>query len=237
MMPRAQHGGGLAHQGGTGQATTLVSERCPTRLRAASVVLVAITPSTCKSPSTRVHGCIDVAFGRSGAIFTNSGTRLPCLAASSCSSRNTLTSLRRVCSSCSSRRPAVLGGENIHRHIVCQCIHLAQTQHIISSSIGVRCVLVFADIDTQQTGFAFGALDIAHPYIHTVIVEAMRLITASCWGRRNMRGLGLPACGSGVTAAYFHKAKPQGQQGINMRAFLSIPAARPTGLGRSGPIP
>ena len=49
---------------------------------------------------------------RSGETLTSSGTRRPCCAASfSCASRRVPTSARSCCSSCSSRRPAVLGEE------------------------------------------------------------------------------------------------------------------------------
>ncbi|KAG0741191.1 hypothetical protein G6F24_016786 [Rhizopus arrhizus] len=83
----------------------------PATLLWSTVVLVAITPSTFSSPSTRAAASMSRSL-RSGATFTSIGTRRPCRAASaSWRSRSWLTSWRSAVASCSSRRPAVVGEE------------------------------------------------------------------------------------------------------------------------------
>ena len=50
-----------------------------------------------------------------------------------------------------------------------------------------------------------------------------------------MRGRGLPGCGSGVTVPTSTKPKPSPSNASMCAPFLSIPAARPTGLGKVRP--
>ncbi len=64
----------------------------------------------------------------------------------------------------------------------------------------------------------------------------MRLIIASCSGKRNKRGLGLPGCARGVTVPTSIKPKPSLSRPTKCSAFLSKPAAKPTGLGNFKPI-
>ena len=63
----------------------------------------------------------------------------------------------------------------------------------------------------------------------------MRLMTASSRSSRNSRGRGLPVCGFGVTVPISTKPKPSRSSASGTSAFLSKPAAMPTGLGKFRP--
>ena len=67
------------------------------------------------------------------------------------------------------------------------------------------------------------------------LLKPMRLMTASSSGRRNSRGLGFPACGFGVTVPISVKPKPSASMASGTSAFLSKPAARPSGLEKLRP--
>ena len=67
------------------------------------------------------------------------------------------------------------------------------------------------------------------------LLKPKRLITASSAVRRNRRGRGLPGCGSGVTVPTSVKPKPSESAASTASPFLSKPAARPIGLGKSRP--
>ena len=54
-------------------------------------------------------------------------------------------------------------------------------------------------------------------------------------GSRNSRGLGLPGCACTVTLPTSTKPNPSAAQAGIATAFLSKPAARPTGLGKLRP--
>ena len=64
----------------------------------------------------------------------------------------------------------------------------------------------------------------------------MRLIMASASGNLNKRGFGLPAWGLGVTVPTSTNPKPRAARPSKASAFLSRPAAKPTGFGNSSPI-
>ena len=51
-----------------------------------------------------------------------------------------------------------------------------------------------------------------------------------------MRGFGLPGCGRGVTVPASMKPKPKLPSASMWSPFLSMPAASPTGFGKSSPI-
>ena len=51
-------------------------------------------------------------------------------------------------------------------------------------------------------------------------------------GMRNNRGLGLPACGRGVTVPISTKPNPISANASMQSPFLSRPAAKPTGLSK-----
>ena len=67
------------------------------------------------------------------------------------------------------------------------------------------------------------------------LLKPMRLITASSRSSRNSRGRGLPVCGFGVTVPISTKPKPSRSSASGASAFLSKPAAMPTGLGKFSP--
>ena len=67
------------------------------------------------------------------------------------------------------------------------------------------------------------------------LLKPSRLITASSLVSRKIRGLGLPDCGSGVTVPASAKPKPSESNASGTSAFLSYPAAKPSGLGKSIP--
>ena len=67
------------------------------------------------------------------------------------------------------------------------------------------------------------------------LLKPSRLITASSASSRNRRGRGLPGCGSGVTVPTSTKPKPSRSSASGTSAFLSKPAAMPTGLGNVRP--
>src|SRR5208283_3774036 len=60
-------------------------------------------------------------------------------------------------------------------------------------------------------------------------------MTARSSSRRNTRGRGLPGCGSGVSVPTSTKPKPSPGVASKTSAFLSKPAARPTGLSKESP--
>ena len=67
------------------------------------------------------------------------------------------------------------------------------------------------------------------------LLKPKRLIIA-CWsGRRKQRGWGLPGWGRGVTVPTSTEPKPSASRPSMASAFLSKPAAMPTGLGKSSP--
>src|SRR5258706_13732801 len=68
------------------------------------------------------------------------------------------------------------------------------------------------------------------------LLKPRRLMIASCSITRNMRGLGLPGCGRGVTVPTSRKPKPSAARASRYSPFLSRPAASPTGLGKSIPM-
>ena len=70
---------------------------------------------------------------------------------------------------------------------------------------------------------------------HPSLLNPKRLISACWWGYRKRRGLGLPGCGRAVTVPISANPNPSASQAGRARAFLSIPAARPTGLGKVMP--
>ena len=65
------------------------------------------------------------------------------------------------------------------------------------------------------------------------LLKPKRLIAALSSVSRKSRGLGLPGCGSGVAAPTSIKPKPDAKRPLTACAFLSKPAASPTGLGNS----
>ena len=67
------------------------------------------------------------------------------------------------------------------------------------------------------------------------LLNPKRLITARSSLSRNRRGRGLPGCGRGVTAPTSMNPNPARASGASASAFLSNPAANPTGLGRRSP--
>ena len=67
------------------------------------------------------------------------------------------------------------------------------------------------------------------------LLKPNRLIAARSGASRNRRGRGLPGCGRGVTAPTSQKPKPVRRVASGALAFLSKPAATPTGLGRARP--
>jgi hypothetical protein len=67
------------------------------------------------------------------------------------------------------------------------------------------------------------------------LLKPKRLIAARSAASRNSRGRGLPGCGRGVAAPTSMKPKPLRDSGRRAVAFLSNPAASPTGFGRSSP--
>ncbi len=67
------------------------------------------------------------------------------------------------------------------------------------------------------------------------LLKPKRLIAARSSVSRNRRGRGLPGCGRGVAAPTSRKPKPARISGASATAFLSKPAARPTGLGSASP--
>ena len=67
------------------------------------------------------------------------------------------------------------------------------------------------------------------------LLNPKRLISAACSGSRKARGLSLPGWGRGVTVPTSTAPKPSAKSPTMASAFLSSPAATPTGLGKSSP--
>jgi len=67
------------------------------------------------------------------------------------------------------------------------------------------------------------------------LLKPIRFRMAPSSGMRNNRGLGLPFCGRGVTVPISAKPKPSSGRASTIVAFLSNPAASPTGLGNRIP--
>jgi hypothetical protein len=67
------------------------------------------------------------------------------------------------------------------------------------------------------------------------LLNPSRLIKAWALGKRNMRGLGLPDCATGVTVPTSTNPKPMCCHASMQRAFLSKPAAKPIRLGNVSP--
>ncbi|MNY43827.1 hypothetical protein D3C86_1788100 [compost metagenome] len=63
-----------------------------------------------------------------------------------------------------------------------------------------------------------------------LLLKPIRLIKASSFGKRNMRGLSFPGCGIGVTVPTSIKPKPRLLNASTYSPFLSKPAAKPTGF-------
>jgi len=95
------------------------------------------------------------------------------------------------------------------------------------SSIGDLALLAFL----RKRAFCTLARKASSPSL----LKPSRLISASRWGSRNMRGLGLPGWAFGVTVPTSTKPKPMAEKASMQRAFLSSPAARPTRLGKVRP--
>ena len=68
------------------------------------------------------------------------------------------------------------------------------------------------------------------------LLKPIRFTTARSAGSRNSRGRGLPGCGSPVTVPTSTNAKPSAASASMPSAFLSKPAASPSGPGKSSPI-
>jgi len=64
------------------------------------------------------------------------------------------------------------------------------------------------------------------------LLNPIRLMSARCLPSRNMRGLGFPSCGCNVMPPISDQPKPRCPHWSKHSAFLSIPAARPTGLSK-----
>ena len=63
------------------------------------------------------------------------------------------------------------------------------------------------------------------------LLKPILLITALSSNNLNNRFLGFPSCGFGVTVPISIKPNPKLENSLINFAFLSRPAARPTGLG------
>ena len=76
----------------------------------------------------------------------------------------------------------------------------------------------------------------AAPAAWPSLLKPSRLITASSSGSRNMRGFGLPACGSGVTVPTSTKPKPSAEQRVRHLGVL-VEAGRhaDAGWGKCSP--
>ncbi|MNN62736.1 hypothetical protein D3C81_1780620 [compost metagenome] len=68
-----------------------------------------------------------------------------------------------------------------------------------------------------------------------LLLKPIRLISASSGSRRNRRGLSLPGWPFGVTVPTSIKPKPMDENPPTASAFLSRPAASPTGVGKCRP--
>ncbi len=68
-----------------------------------------------------------------------------------------------------------------------------------------------------------------------VVVQSHPVDDGPSAGRRNIRGRGLPSCGSAVTPPTSTCPKPSEPNTSGTSAFLSNPAATPTGLSNEQP--
>ena len=68
-----------------------------------------------------------------------------------------------------------------------------------------------------------------------VVVEPIRLTMARSNGSRNSRGVGLPGCGCPVTVPISTDPNPNAARASIPWAFLSNPAASPSGLATRRP--
>ena len=71
--------------------------------------------------------------------------------------------------------------------------------------------------------------------LRPLLLKPKRLMTARSCGSRNTRGFGFPDCGFGVTVPHSTKPKPIFVRTAPTSAFLSEPAAKPTGLNSFKP--
>src|SRR5207244_721019 len=67
------------------------------------------------------------------------------------------------------------------------------------------------------------------------LLKPIRLISASSATARNNLGGSFPGCGCQVTPPNSTKPKPRAAHAGTAAAYLSIPAARPRGLGKERP--
>ena len=67
------------------------------------------------------------------------------------------------------------------------------------------------------------------------LLKPIRLMIALCETSRNRRGRSFPRCGRGVTVPISTHPNPSRNQAGASTSPLSIPAARPSGVGKSIP--
>jgi hypothetical protein len=133
-------------------------------------------------------------------------------------------------------QPGGVGRGDVDGDVVRDRVDLAQAVQVVVDGILVRGVAVLADVDAQQAGPLRRARSTLATSASTPsLLKPSRLITAWCSGSRNMRGLGLPSCGRGVTVPISTKPKPSANRASMWSPFLSMPAASPTGFGNSSP--
>ena len=170
---------------------------------------------------------------RSGAILSSSGVaRAPSAARSRASiTRASRSSSAAAC--CRLRRPGVFGDETLTVRKLDMRRERRDAGHVVGGAIDR--VLVGADIDADDAARAARAASRAATAATPSLLKPSRLITAWSASRRNRRGRGLPGCGCGVTPPTSTKPKPSRNSASDTSAFLSKPAARPTGLGNVRP--
>ena len=123
---------------------------------------------------------------------------------------------------------------DVHGQVGGQRREAAHADLVVADAVGA--VLVGADVDADDAGAAatlaqarFGRVVAfvveAEPVDHRrVVAQAERCAASDC-----------PDCGSGVTVPTSAKPKPSPSSASGTSAFLSKPAAMPSGLGKSIP--
>ena len=96
-------------------------------------------------------------------------------------------------------------------------------------------ILVGAEVDADDAVCLRARRAAGAPRRAPSLLKPNRLITASSASSRNRRGRGLPGWGFGVTPPASTNPKPSRNSASVTSAFLSNPAANPTGLGKVSP--
>ncbi len=138
---------------------------------------------------------------------------------------------------CSARRLLGVGAGDVDRHVVGMRVDAVQADQVVvdraSRSAWRRSCRCSGPAASALRSFGESARAARWPRKASSpsLLKPSRLISASAWGRRNMRGLGLPGCAFGVTVPTSTKPKPMAPRPSMQRAFLSRPGGQAHAVG------